>query len=226
VSTLTWEWLSGFFQAEGSVSGFVNQSGKARAILNLGQSKLNSSILDDIQTLVRHDYSYTPTVHESVGPYNHTFCRLKVNKTNVAVLMAYKMLPYLRSVKRSQVFDWFEKYELPAFECPQLPLSWEFVTGFWEGDGSTVCWTSADGYESSHFSIDFTQNSDLELLQNLRDFFGKGSYSSLSHLRVNDSIKEGLPLHRKLLEHVRMDYRKSQLEDRLKCFNEQQVRKR
>jgi hypothetical protein len=201
---ISWEWLAGFFQAEGSAyhapaSGhFISIAQKDTSVL-----RLIGSFLDTYNI----SYSIYDPQREGVIP------RMQVSTRQAEVLLWY-VFPQLRSKKQTQLLSWAAEANVLLPTTPK-PLDYDFVVGLYEGDGYP-------SYERARHCIflKFYQH-DLDLLEELKAFLQKG------YIRVNSRNKHtrgdgefhdaflGVYANteelKQLLPALRTDYRKTQL---------------
>ena len=99
--------------------------------------------------------------------------------------------------------------------CHEQYLSkdtWEFLTGFYEGDGYLRP-TKDASTKSIPVDIVFTQK-DEGILQELKRFLGKGfiaNHRTALELRVRDGVREHRALTYELLKHAQQQQRRFQL---------------
>lgn len=201
-SPINWEWLAGFFQAEGCVLADYN-----RNLPELVIPQSSPEILDDIESFIKSELSVKVNrSHYKIGSNlvegEFENYRLIVwSRINVIPIMK-NIYPYLRSVKREKVQTWKRRLNIELPER-QEPLNWDFVAGFYEGDGYLR-------YANAHMNsiaveICFTQK-DRPILEKLHTFFGKGFIANHRHaleFRVYDGPMSSRKLSYKLLEHLR-----------------------
>jgi len=117
---ITWPWLGGFFQAEGSIP----------TPYNLTIAQKDKEPLDMIYDFLVHELpntSFTPTY----GPYKNKgkgIYYLNIRKGFKKVLT--NLYPYLRDEKL--IYAHLYLTTRPS----TLPINDEWIVGFWEGDGS------------------------------------------------------------------------------------------
>ena len=207
---INWSWVAGFFQAEGTPTG-----SHPRWKIQFYQHDLESMQLLQAFFVAElkdhHSAIYTETFTSKTFPNGKTYnwpkgklsCRLNING-KYAYPIIKNIFPLLRGSKRTQTEVWAAKAKL---ELPQLlaPLDFDFVIGFWEGDGSPTL----DSY-SQHIDFDFTQK-DAEVLLDIRDLLNTGALmqsANTNALRVY-STQERIDLW---LSNIRLPWRHQQLE--------------
>lgn len=158
MSEVTWPWLGGFLQAEGSITRFGFALGQAnRQVLDLIREFLM------FETGLEVPKVYTTVCSESGYKPGTVLYRLDVVGAKWSILFQ-SVIPYLRSDKFSRLARAFKSYDGSSYEV--IPVEEHWVTGFWEGDG----WVQV---QLGGIQVGFSQK-DCSLLEEIRDFFGWG----------------------------------------------------
>ena len=215
---LTEEWIAGFIQAEGYAA--FNPLPKPHIAFGVSQLDCNGrEVLQHISncwcTKNFHPQFNLSTKESTKGK----MLNLNVFRKEECRALGHLYLPYLYKPKRQ---DLYKKFELED-EPKHLPLSWEFLAGFWEGDGSVAHWFYR--HLTSVFALDFYQDDAQELLLDIKTLLGRGGslMDGTAHLRITDSKKEGLPLHFELLKHTRMSFRRDQLIKNILAYEQEKT---
>ena len=189
-TSLSWMWLAGFLQAEGSF-GYkgITLGQKDREPLDLIKQFLEDELLP----------LKVPSVN---GPYKNGksfIYSLTLSSMYVRTKIFARILSYTYSIKQ-------------PIKCVCLPITWEWLGGFWEGDGSITSVGVTSG-SSGTTLISFTQK-DVVVLRIIQAFLRKGKiYKFLLknvayyNLVVNESHKTSV-IAIELLQHVK-SYRRS-----------------
>lgn len=190
---INWEWLAGFFQAEGSLS--INDRNHPYIII----SQKDVPILELINQFIERELDYKAKMHHLPSGIND----LRIFKSHTVAQFLLHTLPYLHEPKR--YLD----------SVPRSPFGWDFLTGFWEGDGSV-------GKHSSGGLIYSIAQKSPEILEAIRAFLDKGSIRQATNryafnpdnkihlLQIYDEPKM-LPLTLTMLQHVRASFRRLQI---------------
>ena len=207
---LSWEWIAGFFQAE----GYANANNRGYPKVGLSQLERNGNIVISMLCDFLREHHYNPRTH--ISKRDNMLC-MNLFRREECLRLATTLLPYLHDITRQKVSNMFALDDIIETQ----PMTWEFLTGFWEGDGSTANWYQG---MTSVFACDFYQKDSLGLLNTIKTFANRGgSFMEPFHLRITDSKKENLPIHRKLLEHTRMQYRREQLAKQILLFEREKI---
>lgn len=199
---INWEWLAGFFQAEGSPSADYN-----RNLPELIIPQNSPEVLDDIETFIKSvlnikiNRSHYTTKSNLVEGEFENYRLIIWSRINVVPVIR-QIYPYLRSKKRTQVQLWSERLGIPL-PTNTFPLSWDFIAGFYEGDGYPR-YADLNKMKSVAVELCFPQN-DPQLLNELQEFFGRGftaNHRKCPEFRVRDGVRTGRKLSWKLLEHL------------------------
>lgn len=200
---INWEWLAGFFQAEGYLGSFFDRMGCYYAP-QMTISQVEVEILHRITDFLK---LMQPNI--KLGVYGkrdgHPASSIHMRYRKNTQVTCTQLTPYLRGNKASEVREVATTCE---FELPEesKPWTWDFVTGFWEGDGCL-------GRTHSSCQINFDQ-ADEALLEELQTFLNKGHVFLTKginyRLNLSDDLKD-LPIHRELLNHARTHFRRVQL---------------
>ena len=200
---INWEWLAGFFQAEGSIGSFFDRMGCYYAP-RITISQVEDEILYRIA-----DFLKIAQPNTSLGVYGkkdtHPASSLVVRYRKNTQLLCVQVAPYLRSTMLSKLRETCNQCRMDVDGDVQ-DWSWDFVAGFWEGDGCL-------GRTAFSCQVNFDQ-ADEALLQEVRDFLRTGSVFLTTgityRLNLSDDL-DNLPIHRKLLEYSRTHFRRVQL---------------
>lgn len=199
---LTWSWVAGFFQAE----GYVSKLG-ARKPLQLCQKQREP--LDAIRDFWLCELPET-TFPKVGGPYASGVYELYAFAGFLSVVV--KLYSQLRGAKRQRARSWLESTlpdEFQGFLKTSRPLDMDWVTGFWEGDGTITL------NDRAYPVLKFAQN-DCSLLEEVRGFLGVGVVSDEgnAHFKLHIYLgRHSCPNSvRALLEGVRLSYRLEQIE--------------
>ena len=207
---LTWEWIAGFFQAD----GYANVNNLSYPKVGLSQLERNGSIVISALYDFLKEHYYNPRTHTSKR--DNMLC-INLFRREECLRLATTLLPYLYDATRQKVSNVFALNNITETR----PMTWEFLTGFWEGDGSVASWYQST---TSVFACDFYQKDSPKLLNTIKALAGRGgSIMEPHHLRITDSKKENLPIHRTFLEHTRMQYRREQLTKQILLFEREKM---
>lgn len=202
VLPITWNWIAGFFQAEGSVD-LIDDKGHLRPKVSIGLK--DELTIKNISAFINTEFS-----SESAHAYKDIrgFDQLRLNDKNTSVFLT-NICRSMYGKKRAEVFECLQKPD----DRDTLPLQWEFLAGFYEGDGST-------SITYNQCRIQFAQK-DPTILYAIKEFFSKGcihqhssqtnfGYDSGFVLTITDSIKH-LNIVKELLIHLRTQQKRHKL---------------
>ena len=201
---ITWEWLAGFFQAEGCVSADYN-----RNLPEIIIAQSDPKILDAIESFIRAELQVKinrshQTITSPLVPEEHENWRLYVwSRVNVLPVIN-KLFPLLYTHKKQQVVEWATRLNIVLPDEPPPVMNWDFVGGFYDGDGC-CSYANVSRMVNKCIQLNFSQK-DEDILFLIKDFLGKGSvqpHPDASELRVFDGVRTGRALTWKLLEHIR-----------------------
>jgi hypothetical protein len=132
VLPITWEWLAGFFQAEGHFgeNQTLGENGKWYPHRSLEIAQKDPEVLSLVSTFLEKN-----SISNKVAP-NGTRVNISVDKENIKNFFT-PIIPYLRGTKGDTINKILLKnsIDLSPF-LGTMKLDWDFITGFWEGDGS------------------------------------------------------------------------------------------
>jgi len=172
---INWDWLSGFWEAEGWFSRGVAGSDRKK-IPTIGLSQNDLGIIERIQQFLVEELGVTchvyPDKSKKSGNVNYV---LTINyRKNVFPVME-KIYPKLCSkMKRRQARSMFRQFNMDIIS-PFPKISWDWLSGFWEGDGGVGKrkYTTKNGVTVFYPNYMFYQN-NLHLLKDIKRFLGKG----------------------------------------------------
>ncbi len=197
---ITWSWLAGFYQAEGSISYNPTYSSH-----NLSIGQKGREILDRIRGFLGFGSIY-PMAPKDCYLYS---CSKRANTK----IIADSILPHLIGGKWTTMISKCQEMDIDIIDAvvsPQKELDWDFVTGFWEGDGSISINDSyfrKTGGGRPYAQIVFAQL-DPEVLHKIKDFLGPPG--SIQPDREYYKLVVG-DLREELLKHARTLERRTQL---------------
>jgi len=182
---ITNDWLAGFFQAEGSI--YHNMRYKKHDLrISQEDPDILNRIIDFLGYGAHNDRQYR--------------CSRRENTSNFFSIV----YPYLVGEKKVRTGA---ECIIAGIELPYNiePITWDFMIGFWEGDGGIYYNTQSSiryGY------INFFQK-ETDILEAIRDFLGKGSIvkSGLNGYRL-----QAPDLREEFLPYCRIQRRRDQLE--------------
>lgn len=198
LAPINWSWLAGFFQAEGSMYNYTPSSAHYLTITQKNRLTLEwikeFLELSDIKSSI-----YTNPAGISV---------LTIHANGSETVLTH-IFPLLQDYKRRQVKAWnnLERTNLPK---ETLPIDYDFVVGFWEGDGSI-------NYDRHQQYLILTYyNKYPGVLETIKRFLGKGwlllnKRDGVTQLATYANVED----LRKLLKMVRTDSRYNQLFDKI-----------
>lgn len=202
IPPITWEWLAGFFQAEGCVSANY-EKGYPESIISQAEPK----ILDDIAQFVRSELHVRTYRHDYVVDTNlkqqAPNCRLMLWSREDVTPFINKLYPYLFGYKKQQLLEWATRLSI-SLSTDVQKLSWDFIVGFWEGDGY-LRYTHDNPGGRTAVDFVFTQK-DREILEAIQQFFDRGfiaNHRAALEFRVRDGVRTNRILTHKFLELAR-----------------------
>lgn len=200
---MTFEWLAGFHQAEGSF--YLDRWYKNLPYLKWDIAQCNPELIHRVRDLIGLGvltHQTQNTQYKEGLELDH----LRVNGKEGVLKVAALIGPYLIGNKREQLNNTLTEAGCSPIE-EWKGLTWDFITGFYEGDGNLHL-------DTDRQHVVFAQKDDTILYQ-LRDFFGKGVICkggrTTLNLRVSDSKRLGLPICKSLLEHAQIYERRTRL---------------
>ena len=204
VPEITWAWIAGFWQAEGSIT---YSQGASR--VSIGQK--DREILDRLQEFLGFGYIYEQKVN--FGYKTGIYHQLQFNKRSENEIFFTKVLPYLWGDKRDRVLFELSFLDIDYSYFPQEPLCWDYVCAFWEGDGYTSvndAYFKRTGRGRPYVQSVFCQK-DLTALFEIQRFLGKTG--SIQPTRKGSDVSKLVAgdLRPELLEYSRTSVRRAEL---------------
>ena len=216
MNPLTWDWIAGFYQAEGSVTGSV--SAYHPQLLVCVKDAEAVELLDSFwHEMFPNITTYKPSYmhHTTLGDSTSIHLQIHAYK-NILPVIAQIYPRTLHNVRRN-IEEWAKRFRI-TLPSDQQPLTWDFVAGFWEGDGYI---SKAESPGSIYFG--FVQK-EPEILESILTFIGKGNIrrfkpdlSDYAHdLRVFDGRSNNNEISTTMLRHVRTQTCRSKITEALK----------
>jgi len=213
---LTWDWGAGFYQAEGCVSGYYANSNPQLLICIK-----DTATVDLIEEFLHHEnhqlksyrYSYVHHTTFNVTTMEHYSIHARKNLQPIID----ELYPRIYHGVREKVTQWADLFNV-RLPDNRLPLNWDFVAGFWEGDGYI---SKAPSPGSVYFG--FVQK-EPEILKDIYTFVGKGNIrkfkpdnSDYAHdLRIFDGRNNNNEISATMLQHIRSQTCRDKLSEALK----------
>ena len=200
--SINWSWLAGFHQAEGYFS--MDKNG-----LIWGLSQKNPEILLQVKNFISVGSLYSSPNEITITPDGKTHIpnthQLKTFIFKDTLYLLELLTPYLWSNKKEQANKLMKACKLDPIER-QEAITWDFITGFWEGDGYLH-------RAITSINVCFTQK-DTEILETIKQFIGSGSiakHKDAQELRIGDGSCSNRQTVKILLDHARVEERRAQL---------------
>lgn len=209
-TSISWDWLAGFTQAEGCFTILSSQNAPR---FELGQR--DPEIVYRIQDFLQVGKVYNIKLSESSKNPEVDFFNYRCFRRDDVFKLTKVLAPLIFGDKKLQVNQLRQHFNLDPV-IVQSDINWNFLTGFWEGDGSLAL--DVDGYPR----VDFAQK-DTKILAEITIFLKKQGFrsstfkqvSGVSMLSSYDSIRRGCPLHIVLLQHAQIYKRRAELACRI-----------
>ena len=189
---ITWQWLAGFFQAEGCYAGNRFSVSQAR---REGLDMIREFLVENVDDLGRA--SVLRTEEEGPAKDGRRFVLYKLNVHHGRQHIIKELLPYLRGSKRN-IFS-----ESLLLNLPKKPINDDWIIGFWEGDGSI--------HNTSRYIV-FTQK-DRNVLEEVQSYLKLGSILQKGTMQVLNitTTKASIARIGQLLAIIRTPYRIEQV---------------
>jgi len=158
VNKVTLEWLGGFIEAEGSFSRCGSFASKYKPSISISQKHREVLLLIQSSWKGRIDIQSWNKGSGFILQWRH----------KQAERLGILLLPFLRTVqKRAQIVRW-RKWFSTDFVLPRVQsITWEWFTGFVEGDGCFVCNEWSHKYHSPRLQVG---QKDIRVLKQLKKF--------------------------------------------------------
>ena len=203
MNEINWDWFAGFYQAEGSVTGDRVNSNPQMALCTK-----DTSVIDFIEKFLHcenvqlRSYRYNYTHHTTFNTVDMEHFSIYARKHLQPIIN--ELYPRIYHNVKQKVYEWANSFGIELSNT-QLPLTWDFVAGFWEGDGYM---SRAPSPGSVYFG--FTQK-EPEILYGILKFVGKGNIRKFKpdngdyahDLRIFDGKSGGNRISQIMLQHVR-----------------------
>lgn len=124
---ITWDWLGGFFDGEGSVTLQQHHVWGSGISVDLPQSGPEGlTILTEIKQFLLENHIETNALYviPPIGLSKKTPYRLKVNKRESVILLLSQLIPYLR-IKKIKVQDYLRHIKVFPTLYGRGKLTWE-----------------------------------------------------------------------------------------------------
>lgn len=192
---ITWEWLAGFVQAEGSFGVYAGTP-----ICSIAQTKE-----PELLRCIRDFLGYGGVNHQDFRVAN--FLDSLFFTEQIVPLLWYNKKEQANRLRGICLFEDITK---------QIPMSWNFVTGFWEGDGGISRVHKVDGSYVTFYQKDISILRELDSYITLNNLAADSilyykSKAGLNTLSVSDPTSLGTPFRVKLLNSCLTDKRRVQL---------------